>query len=142
MERRRIFMTYTIGEVAKLLNLSVFTLRYYDKEGLMPFVERTASGKRIFRESDLSILHIIECLKLTGMPIKDIKCFIDWCSEGDASLQQRYDMFLERKAAVEAQMQELKKTMDVIEYKCWYYKTALDAGTEAVHYNNPAEYIS
>lgn len=132
-------MTYSISEVAKQLNLSVFTLRYYDKEGLMPFVERTAGGKRVFRDSDLSTLHIIECLKLTGMSIKEIKSFIDWCAEGDSSLQQRYDMFLERRAAVDAQMQDLRKTMEVIEHKCRYYKAALEAGTEAVHNGQSCE---
>lgn len=125
--------TYTIGEVAKQLNLSVYALRYYDKEGLMPFIERTASGIRSFKESDISALKIIECLKATGMPIKEIKHFIDWCSEGDATLQKRYDMFMERKALVEAQMEELKKTMAVIDHKCQYYQTALDAGTEDIH---------
>ncbi|CAM3789142.1 MerR family transcriptional regulator [Cytobacillus oceanisediminis] len=125
--------TYTISEVAKELNLTVYTLRYYDKEGLMPFVERTPSGNRLFKESDLSALKVIECLKATGMPIKEIKNFIDWCSEGDATLQQRYDMFLERKANVEAQMEELRKTMEVIEHKCLYYKTALEAGTEEIY---------
>ena len=128
-------MTYLISEVAKMMNLTVHTLRYYDKEGLLPFVERTPSGTRLFKESDLGALKIIECLKSTGMPIKDIKNFIDWCSEGDFTLQQRYDMFMERKAVVEAQMEELKNTMEVIEHKCWYYKTALDAGTEAIHLN-------
>ncbi len=125
--------TYSIGDVAKKLNLTVYTLRYYDKEGLLPFVERTSSGIRIFTETDLGTLRVIECLKATGMSIKDIKTFIDWCCEGDCTLQQRYDMFIERKAAVEAQMDELKKTMEVIEHKCWYYKTALDAGTEDIH---------
>lgn len=62
------------------------TLRYYDMEGLMPFVERPPSGNRLFKESDLSDLKVIECLKATGMPIKEIKNFIDWCSEGDATL--------------------------------------------------------
>lgn len=132
-------MTYSISEVAKMLNVTVYTLRYYDKEGLMPFVERTPSGTRLFKEPDLGALKIIECLKATGMPIKDIKNFIDWCSEGDSSLQQRYDMFMERKAVVEAQMEELKNTMKVIEHKCWYYKTALDAGTEDIHKNKKAE---
>jgi len=125
--------TYSISEVAKELNLSVYALRYYDKEGLLPFVERTPSGNRLFKESDISALKVIECLKATGMPIKEIKNFIDWCSDGDSTLQQRYDMFLERKAIVEAQMEELKKTMEVIEHKCFYYKTALDAGTEEIH---------
>lgn len=125
--------TYTIGEVAKQLNLSVYALRYYDKEGLMPFVERTASGIRSFKESDISALKIIECLKATGMPIKEIKHFIDWCSDGDATLQKRYDMFMEHKALVEAQMEELKKTMAVIDHKYQYYQAALDAGTEDIH---------
>ncbi|RXZ01977.1 MerR family transcriptional regulator [Fictibacillus sp. S7] len=125
--------TYSISEVAKELNLTVYTLRYYDKEGLMPFVERTPNGNRLFKESDISALKVIECLKATGMPIKEIKTFIDWCSEGDSTLEQRYKMFLERKANVEAQMEELKKTMEIIQHKCSYYKTAMDGGTEDIH---------
>ena len=125
--------TYSISEVANELNLTVYTLRYYDKEGLTPFVERTPSGIRVFKESDIDALKIIECLKATGMPIKEIKQFIDWCSDGDSTLQQRSNMFLERKVIVEAQMEELKKTMEVIEHKCLYYRTALDAGTEDIH---------
>ncbi|MCK0472783.1 MerR family transcriptional regulator [Halalkalibacter sp. APA_J-10(15)] len=126
-------ITYSISEVSKELNLTVYTLRYYDKEGLLPFVERTASGARLFKDSDISALKIIECLKSTGMPIKEIKHFIDWCSTGDSTLQKRYDMFLERKAIVEAQMKELAETMKLIEHKCSYYKSALDAGTEDIH---------
>ncbi len=131
--------TYSISEAAKELHLTVYTLRYYDKEGLMPFVERTSSGARLFKESDIHALKVIECLKATGMPIKEIKSFIDWCSEGDSTLQQRYDMFMERKATLEAQMEELKKTMEVIEHKCLYYKTALEAGTEDIHKQDKIE---
>ncbi|WP_175639028.1 MerR family transcriptional regulator [Metabacillus schmidteae] len=131
--------SYSISEVAKELNLTVYTLRYYDKEGLMPFVERRSNGTRLFKESDIGALKVIECLKSTGMPIKEIKNFIDWCSDGDSTLQQRYDMFIERKANVESQLEELKKTMELIEHKCWYYKTALDAGTEDIHKNNKIE---
>jgi len=131
--------TYSISEVAKELNLTVYTLRYYDKEGLIPYVERTTSGTRVFKESDIGALKVIECLKSTGMPIKEIKNFIDWCSDGDSTLQQRYDMFVDRKSIVEAQIEELKKTMEVIEHKCSYYKTALDAGTEDIHKNDKIE---
>lgn len=131
--------TYSISEVAKELNLTVYTLRYYDKEGLMPFVERTANGTRLFKESDIDALKVIECLKSTGMPIKEIKNFIDWCADGDSTLQQRYDMFLERKASVEAQIAALQKTMELIEHKCSYYKIALDAGTEDVHKQDKIE---
>lgn len=126
-------MTYSIGEVAETLDLTVHTLRYYDKEGLMPFVERSPSGQRLFKDSDIEALKIIQCLKLTGMPLKEIKGFIQWCQEGDSSLTQRYEMFLERKAKVEAQMEELKKTMEIIDHKCHYYMTAVEAGTEEIH---------
>lgn len=131
--------TYTISEAAKELNVTAYTLRYYDKEGLMPFVERTASGQRLFKESDIAALNIIECLKSTGMPIKEIKTFIDWCTDGDVTLQQRFDMFMERKSVVEKQMEELKETMKLIEHKCFYYKTALEAGTEDIHKNDKIE---
>lgn len=99
----------------------------------MPFVERTTSGTRLFKDSDIDFLKIIQCLKLTGMPIKDIKDFIEWCSEGDSTLKQRYDMFTERKAIVEAQMEQLRRTMEVIDHKRSYYETALEAGTEEIH---------
>lgn len=128
--------TYSISEVAEHFNVTPHTLRYYDKEGLLPLIERTPSGKRVFKESDMDALKIIECLKASGMPIKEIKAFIEWCSEGDSTLQQRYDMFLERKASVEAQMEELKKAMEVIDFKCSYYKIALESGTEDVHKSN------
>lgn len=131
--------TYSISEVAKKLNLTTYTLRYYDKEGLIPFVKRTPSGTRQFKDSDVEALKIIECLKSTSMPIKEIKHFIDWCSIGDSTLQERYDMFLERKAIVAAQIKELEQAMELLEHKCYYYKTALEAGTEAVHQTKKIE---
>lgn len=134
--------TYSISEAADQLNLTAHTLRYYDKEGLLPFVERKSNGTRMFKESDIGSLKIIECLKSTGMPIKEIKNFIDWCVVGDSTLQERYDMFLERKATVEAQMKELIQTMELINHKCDYYKTALAAGTEAVHQANKIEIVT
>lgn len=124
---------YTIKEVAELMNLPASTIRYYDKQGLLPFVERSDSGYRLFSEQDLGLLNMIECLKSTGMPIKEIRQFTLWLQQGDASLQQRYEMFLERRKAVQEQLEQLKKTMEIIDYKCWYYETALAAGTEAIH---------
>lgn len=126
-------MSYSMKEVCQMLNLPSSTIRYYDKEGLLPFVERTEGGYRKFSELDIGLLKIIECLKRTGMPIKDIRQFTLWVQQGDASLQARYEMFLERKRTVQKQMEQLQETMKVIDYKCWYYQTALEAGTERVH---------
>lgn len=122
-------MFYSIGEVAKMFNIATSTLRYYDREGLFPNVKRSNGGIRVFSDAEVETLKVIECLKSTGMEIKDIKLFLDWCAEGDATLKQRRDMFYERKAVVEKQMEAIWKTMDMIQYKCWYYETALVAGT-------------
>ena len=128
-------MYYSIGEAAEKLNLSKSTIRYYDKEGLLPFIERKESGIRKFAESDISMLQVIECLKSTGMPIKDIRKFSEWCLKGDLTLQERYELFLEREQSVKEQIAELQKSLSLIEHKCWYYKTALEAGTESIHKN-------
>lgn len=124
---------YTIKEVAEKMNLPASTIRYYDKQGLLPFVLRSESGYRMFSENDIGLLNMIECLKQTGMPIKEIKQFTLWLQQGDNSLQERYQMFLERRKAVEKQIAQLQQTLKVIDYKCWYYETAIQAGTEAVH---------
>lgn len=129
-------MTYTIGEAAKKLELTVPTLRYYDREGLLPYIQRTKSGNRIFKNKDLELLNVIKCLKSSGMSINAIKMFIEWCDEGDATLHQRFDMFTEQKAAVEKQMKELESTLSLINHKCEYYETALAAGSESIHKEN------
>lgn len=134
-------MKLTISEVAEKMNLTAHTIRYYDKEGLLPFVERTESGIRYFGKNDLEGLALINCLKSTGMPIKKIKAFIDWCTEGDSTLEQRYEMFLERKESVLEQIAELQKALDRIDHKCWYYKAALEAGTEKIHEHKDDEKI-
>jgi len=93
----------------------------------------------VFSDIEIETLRIVECLKTSGLSIKDIKRFLDWCQEGDASLQKRRDMFRERLEAVKRQMEELQKTMDIIKYKCWYYDAALAAGTEEAPHNMPLE---
>ena len=66
-------MVYTIGEMAKMLGVPASTLRYYDKEGLLPFVARSSGGISHFRESDIEWLRVIGCMKKAGMSIKDIR---------------------------------------------------------------------
>ncbi|WP_258297246.1 MerR family transcriptional regulator [Paenibacillus peoriae] len=126
-------MGYTISEVADRTGLTAHTLRFYDKEGLLPFVDRNKTGNRDFKESDFEWLAVITCLKKSGMPIKRIKQFIDWCMEGDPTLYQRLEVFETHKRAVIEKITELEKYMEKIDYKIWYYKTAINAGTEAVH---------
>ena len=125
-------MVYTIGEMAKLLGVAPSTLRYYDKEGLLPFMERSGGGMRVFSDKDYEILKIIHCLKASGMQIKDIREFIRLVSLGDESIDARLELFRKRRLEVEKQMAELRETLDVVNFKCWYYETAQKAGTTAV----------
>lgn len=134
-------MQYSIGEVAKATGIAISTLRYYDREGLFPNMERSGGGIRKFTDKEIEILGIMECLKTSGLSIKEIKLFLDWCQEGDGSLQKRRNLFYERLAVVTKQMEELQKTMNTLRFKCWYYDTALSAGTEAVPKNLPQSEI-
>lgn len=129
-------MTYTIKQVAEKIGVSVPTLRYYDKEGLMPFIEKKENGTRIFKDEDFRGLEIIKCMKNSGMPIKDIKRYMDMCMEGDNTLVDRLEVFLKRKEIVKKQIEELHNIMDIIDHKIWYYETAIEAGSESIHKNN------
>ena len=120
---------YTIGQVSEMFGLPISTLRYYDKEGLFPSMQRQ-SGIRQFGETEIEALRVIECLKASGLEIKDIKKFMEWCVEGPSTFAQRKELFEKRKAAVEDEMTRLRKTLDMLKFKCWYYETAIKDGDE------------
>lgn len=134
-------MVYTVGEMAKLLGVPASTLRYYDKEGLLPFVERSSGGMRMFQEKDYEWLQIIECLKKTGMPLKDIRTYIDLSMRGDATIAARLELVQRQREAVRTQVAELQKTVDTLDFKCWYYETAKKAGSTEIPRNMPLEEI-
>ena len=120
---------YTIGQVSEMFKLPISTLRYYDKEGLFPGMERQ-SGIRKFSERELEALRVIECLKKSGLEIKDIKQFMAWCVEGASTYPNRKELFETRKSIVEAEIIKLQKTLDMLNFKCWYYDTAIHDGNE------------
>lgn len=125
-------MLHTVGEMAKLLGVPASTLRYYDQEGLLPFVERSSGGMRMFHDSDYEWLQIIECLKKTGMPLKDIREFIRMAMQGDETIEARLEMMIKQREAVQKKLEELQQTLETLDFKCWYYETAKKAGTTEV----------
>ena len=122
-------MTYTVGEMAELLGIPASTLRYYDKEGLLPFVERTGGGIRVFKDSDIEWLQVIGCMKKAGMSIKDIRQYIELAQQGDDTIDTRLSMFRHQREVLQNQLAEMQKTLETVEYKCWFYETAKSAGT-------------
>lgn len=132
-------MLYTVGEIAKVLGIPASTLRYYDQEGLLPFVERSSGGSRMFTDKDYEWLKVIVCLKKSGLSIKNIKAFIDMAVRGDESLAERYELFHARRDAVKEQLKEMQETLDLLEFKCWYYQQAMADGTEENVRSTPLE---
>ena len=120
---------YTIGQVAEMFNLPISTLRYYDKQGLFPRLERE-SGIRKFSDNEIEALRVIECLKKSGLEIKDIRLFMDWCVEGASTYADRLDLIQKQRERVEAEIRQMHKTLDMLKYKCWYYSQALKDGNE------------
>ena len=120
---------FTIGQVSEMFDLPVSTLRYYDKEGLFPELNRT-SGIRQFTEKEVEALRVIECLKKTGLQIKDIKLFMSWCMEGTSTYTKRKELFENQKKQVEKEINELNQTLDMLNFKCWYYSEVIKDGNE------------
>ena len=126
-------MTCTIAQAARRMGVTVPTLRYYDKEGLLPFLSKRRNGTRVFEDKDFEWLAVINCMKNAGTPIKEIRQYIELCMEGDDTLTERLEVFRRRKTAVMTQMAELGKLLETIDRKIEYYEVAVAAGTEAVH---------
>ena len=124
-------MTYSIKEVADMMNVEPSTLRYYDSMGLLPGVKRV-NGRRVFEDKDFKWLIVLNCMKKINMPIDKIKVYVELAEKGDSTLQERFDMILEQKEIVLGQIDELKNCLKEFEYKEWYYTEAIKAGTEKV----------
>lgn len=120
---------YTIGQVSEMSHLPVSTLRYYDKEGFFPNLERKGNI-RYFSDNELEAIHLIECLKQSGLEIKDIRQFFEWVTEGPSSYAKRKELFEHRKAVVQKEIKRLEKALAMLEFKCWFYDNAIADGSE------------
>lgn len=121
---------YSIGQVSEIFQLPISTIRYYDKEGLLPNLKRANSGVRQFDEDAIEAIRVIECLKKAGTPIKDIKKFMVWCEQGPSTYEKRLKLFEDQKKNVEKEIKELEDTLNMISFKCWYYQEAVKQGNE------------
>ena len=126
--------TYSIGQIAKKYHVTVPTLRYYDEQGLLPFVKRNEAGQRIFTDDDMGYLEVVDCLKRSAIPLRDIKTFMQWCVEGDDTLPERYQFMIDHEAALEQKIKVLQANLAFLRWKKWYYQHANEAGTEQIFF--------
>ena len=120
---------YTIGQISEMFHLPISTLRYYDREGLFPNLQRSGGARR-FTDREIETLRVIECLKKSGLEIRDIKVFMEWCSMGSSTYPRRLELFVRQEEAVREEMRRLEKTLAMIRYKRWYYEQAIKDGNE------------
>lgn len=125
-------MNYTIKEVSEMTNLPISTLRYYDKMGLLPSLQRKQSGYRAFSDGDIEMLKIIDSFKKAGLPIKDMQHYISLVFQGESTLEERYQIFLNQEKVIEKKIAALELALEVTRKKISYYQKAIEAGTENV----------
>lgn len=125
-------MGYTIKEVSEMTDLSISTLRYYDKMGLLPSLERKQSGYRNFTDGDIEMLKIIDSFKKAGLQIKDMQHYISLVFQGESTLQERCQIFLNQEKVIEGKIAELEQALKVTRMKIGYYQQAIKAGAESV----------
>ena len=123
---------YTIKEVAEKMDVSEHTLRFWAKSGFFPFLTRNDNNVRMFSENDLNWVRIVKCLRSVGTQTKDVKRYIDLCIIGDSTIKERYQTILDTKAKALEQMDELKKQLELLDYKENFYKNLIKNHLEDV----------
>ena len=123
---------YTIKEVAEKMDISEHTLRFWAKSGLFPFLTRNDNNVRMFSENDLNWVRIVKCLRSVGTQTKDVKRYVDLCIIGDSTIKERYQIILDTKAKALEQMDELKKQLELLDYKENFYKNLIKNHLEDV----------
>jgi DNA-binding transcriptional MerR regulator len=112
---------YSISEAAVKFNIPESTLRYYEKKGLLPLIERDEAGRRLFSEDQIALLETVICLKSTHMPISGIKQYIDWVVEGDNTIDLRLEMMKNHKAAVIDEISLMTESLKGVDEKIIRY---------------------
>ena len=116
---------YSIHEVCARTGLTAHTLRYYEKEKLLPNVSRSAGGFRQYSEEDMEALGMICCLKNTGMSLQDIARFMALTREGDQTLRERCELLKKHRDTVIARMEEMQRHLDKVTWKVNYFTEKL-----------------
>ncbi|MBP2098307.1 MerR family transcriptional regulator [Enterococcus rivorum] len=124
---------YSISQVGKMMGFTPATLRYYESEGLLPFVKRKENGIRYFEEKDLDLLATIRFMKDTGASLGDIRNVIQLVMQGDETLQERLSYYLDQEQKIKDKIQQLSTDLKKVAWKIEYYQKAIEAGTEEVN---------
>ncbi|MFP7733298.1 MerR family transcriptional regulator [Priestia aryabhattai] len=117
---------YTVKEVAKLLDLTEHTVRYYTDKGLVPSLQRDKNNNRLFDQQSINWLRGAKYLKQSGMSVEAIKTYVDLCLEGESTIPQRYEILLEQRDKAFAQLEEAKQRAEFMVNKVGHYRDIMN----------------
>lgn len=127
----------TIAEVSRKYDISIDTLRYYERIGLIPSVHRSKSGIRDYTQTDLNWVEFVKCMRGAGLPVDALVAYVGLCQQGDATIAARKDMLIEQRRALAARIAEMRRTLERLDAKIEHYEShlvpvqrALMAGTK------------
>ena len=130
-----------IAEVSEQCDISPDTLRYYERIGLLPPVNRSESGIRDYDEIDLKRVEFIKCMRSAGLPIEVLIEYVSLVQQGDQTSEARKEILVEQQAQLAARMEEMQKTLDLLEYKIEVYEKALLKKEKEIVQTREAEVI-
>ena len=116
-----------ISEVSKKYNIPIDTLRYYEKEGLLPPVRRTESGLRDYSEQDCGWVEFIKCMRGAGLSIDTLRQYITLYGKGNRTLQKRKNLLVSERDKLKARIDEMQKTLQRLNYKIEVYEERIVA---------------
>jgi DNA-binding transcriptional MerR regulator len=114
-----------IAVVSEQYDISSDTLRYYERIGLIPPVNRNGSGIRDYNETDVKRVEFIKCMRSAGLPIETLIEYVALVQQGDKTIEARKEILIEQREHLIARMAEMQKTLDVLDYKIKVYENAV-----------------
>lgn len=114
-----------IAEVSEQYGISSDTLRYYERVGLIPPVNRNESGIRDYNELDLRRVDFIKCMRSAGLPIEVLVEYVALVQQGDKTIEARKEILKDQRELLVARMKEMQKTLDILDHKIEVYEKAV-----------------
>ena len=121
-----------ISEVSEQCDITADTLRYYERIGLLPPVNRSDSGIRDYSDLDVRRVEFIKCMRTAGLPVEVLIKYYGLVQQGDETMEDRKAILVEQRAEIKARMDELQKTLDLLDYKINFYENAVLKAENAV----------
>lgn len=112
----------TIAEVSKKYDLTQDTLRYYERIGLIPEVNRSKSGIRDYTEEDCRWVEFIKCMRSAGLPIEVLIEYVTLFKQGDETIKARKELLIEQRKRLVEKMEDMKETIERLDYKIERYE--------------------